>query len=256
MVKAKATLDYNGRCLANCKQTPVCGINGISYKSECEAWSGKYLNDTRNFPRSPPNYHLMRIADFSWTDYDGSCREIGLLTDTLGPRCASIKCSSIDHCHEGAIIPPGACCPVCGGAMRIIYSRKQIDRALFVLKGKNLELLTLRGILRALETLIRVSHCRLSGFLTIESDIFVLVHTAGDHVSSIQHEACVREAEKIATLIDTQSHRITSDLSLSSLTVANVERMHDYELQISCSQRKQQTTSIVIVASLIVPFLL
>lgn len=141
--------------------------------------------------------------------------------------------------------------------MRIIYSRKQIDRALFVLKGKNLELLTLRGILRALETLIRVSQCRLSGFLTIESDIFVLVHTTGDRITSIQHEACVREAEKIATLIDTQSHRITSDLSLSALTVANVERMHDYELQVSHGQRIQQTTLIITTAItlLIVPFL-
>lgn len=139
--------------------------------------------------------------------------------------------------------------------MRIIYSRKQIDRALFVLKGKNLEMLTLRGILRALETLIRVSHCRLSGFLTIESDIFVLVHTTGDRISPIQHEACVREAEKIATLIDTQSHRITSDLSLSSLTVANVERMHDYELQVNQGQCIQQTTFIMTAALLIVTFL-
>lgn len=189
-------------------------------------------------------------------DYEGSCREIGLLTDTLGPRCASVKCTNTEHCHEGAIIPPGACCPVCGGAMRIIYSRKQIDRALFVLKGKNLELLTLKGILRSLETLIRVSHCRLSGFLTIESDIFVLVHTTGARVLAIQHEACVREAEKIATLIDTQSHRITSDLSLSSLTVANVERMHDYELQVDNGQRVHQTLLIVIIGVLTVTFLL
>lgn len=106
-----------------------------------------------------------------------------------------------------------------------------------------------------METLIRVSHCRLSGFLTIESDIFVLVHTVGDHVSSIQHEACVREAEKIATLIDTQSHRITSDLSLSSLTVANVERMHDYELQVSQGQRIRQTLFTVTIALLIAPFI-
>lgn len=204
-----------------------------------------------------PQIAIDFVADFSLADYEGSCREIGLLTDTLGPRCTNVKCSSIEHCPEGAIIPPGACCPVCGGAIRIIYSRKQVDRALFILKGKNLELLTLRGILRALETLIRVSHCRLSGFLTIESDIFVLVHTPDDHVSSIQHEACVREAEKIATLIDTQSHRITSDLSLSSLTVANVERMHDYELQVSDGQRIRQTIFTVTIATLLgtVPFI-
>lgn len=134
-------------------------------------------------------------------------------------------------CAEGAIIPPGACCPVCGGAIRIIYSRKQIDRALFTLKGKNIDILTLKGILRALDDLIQVAHCRISGYLTIEADIFVLVHTVGTNLSQLQHEACIREAEKIATLIDTQSHRITTDLALSALTVANVVRPQDIDLQ-------------------------
>lgn len=43
MVKAKASLAYAGRCIDSCRKTPVCGVNGISYKSECEAWSGKFL---------------------------------------------------------------------------------------------------------------------------------------------------------------------------------------------------------------------
>lgn len=169
--------------------------------------------------------------DYSLADYDGECREIGLLTNTLGTRCASVKCKFNMKCTEGAIIPPGACCPVCGGAVRIIYSRKQIDRALFTLKGKNTDLLTLKGILRALDNLIQVAHCRISGYLTIEADIFVIVHTNGENLSQIQHEACVREAEKIAALIDTQSHRITSDIALSALTVANVVRPQDLDLQ-------------------------
>lgn len=138
-------------------------------------------------------------------------------------------------CAEGAIIPPGACCPVCGGAVRIIYSRKQIDRVLSTLKGKNTEILTLKGILRALDNLIQVAHCRISGYLTIEADIFILVHTVGPNLSQLQHEACIREAEKIATLIDTQSHRITSDIALSALTVANVVRPQDIDLQFSAA---------------------
>lgn len=43
LAKAKATLAYSGKCIDSCRKTPVCGINGISYKSECEAWSGKFL---------------------------------------------------------------------------------------------------------------------------------------------------------------------------------------------------------------------
>lgn len=40
LIKAKVDLAYTGECRVGCKITPICGINGISYKSECEAWSG------------------------------------------------------------------------------------------------------------------------------------------------------------------------------------------------------------------------
>lgn len=147
-----------------------------------------------------------------------------MLTNTLGQRCDSIKCPKINksHCSVGTIVPPGACCPICGSATRLIYSRKQIDRALHALKGKNMELLSLKGILRSLQALIRVTHCRLSGHLTIESDIFIIVDTIEKEPTALQLEACKREVEKMSTLIDTQSHRITSSVALSSITVANV----------------------------------
>lgn len=151
----------------------------------------------------------------------------------MGTRCASVKCNFHFKCKQSAIIPPGACCPICGGAIRIIYSRKQIDRALFTLKGKNTDILTLKGILQALDNLIQVAHCRLSGYLTIENDIFVIVNSHEMNLSELQHEACFREAEKIATLIDTQSHKITSNIALSALTVANVVGAEDLDLQIS-----------------------
>lgn len=175
-----------------------------------------------------------------------------MLTNSLGPRCASVKCNFNKKCTEGAIIPPGACCPVCGGAIRIIYSRKQIDRALITLEGKNTDLLTLKGILRSLDNVIQVAHCRVSGYLTIEADIFVIVHTIGAGLSELQHEACVREAEKIATLIDTQSHRITSDIALSALTVANVVRPQDVDLQVSLANTCYQSITVLAIATSIV----
>lgn len=176
-------------------------------------------------------------------DYDGVCNKIGLLTDSLGDRCPGIKCQALS-CSSGVITPPGACCPVCGGAIRIIYSRKQIDRALTALKDKNNELLSLKGVLRALEGLVDVLHCQLSGFLSIENDIFVLIHSMGTNLSSIQNEACVKEAEKIAALIDTQSHRITSDLALSILTVANIERPKDYNQYLNNGNRNTQNIAL------------
>lgn len=56
----------------------------------------------------------------------------------------------------------------------------------------------------------------------METDLFVTVQSLHKDPSYIQIEACVKESEKIATLISSQSHRITSDLALSSLSVANV----------------------------------
>lgn len=154
-------------------------------------------------------------------DYAGECREVGLLSDMMGPRCTTVKCSKLPNEHCQPIYPPGACCPICAGAIRIVYSRKQIDRALYALKGRHQELVTLRGVLQSLSGLVRVSQCRLAGFLTMETDIFVTVQSTAREPSFVQIEACAREADKIATLIGTQSHRVTSDLALSSLTVAN-----------------------------------
>lgn len=197
-------LNYRGACIKNCKENGiVCGINGITYKSECEAWS-----------------------DYSITDYIGPCQEIGLLTDTLGPRCSTtIKCKRklYDSCQP--IYPPGACCPICAGAIRIIYSKKQIGRAMYALKQKNMDVITLKSILRSLESLIKIGQCRLAGYLTIETDLFVTIQS--DNVNDIppnriQIEACAREIERISILISTQSHQITSDVALSSLTVANL----------------------------------
>lgn len=190
------------------------------------------------------------FSDYSIVDYDGECREIGLLTNTLGPRCASVKCNPYFRCKQSAIVPPGACCPICGGAVRIIYSRKQIDRALFTLKDKNTDVLTLKGILKALDNLIQVAHCRLSGYLTIENDIFVIVNSHEINLSELQHEACFREAEKIATLIDTQSHKITSNIALSALTVANVVRAEDLDLQINAATSHYYSLFIVLTIAL------
>lgn len=97
-----------------------------------------------------------------------------------------------------------------------------------------------------------MAHCKVSGYLTIEADIFVIVHTTGTGLSDIQHEACVREAEKIATLIDTQSHRITSNIALSALTVANLVRPQDIDLQISVASSCYLSIIALAISTLIV----
>lgn len=195
-----AKLAYRGKCLKRCRyKGEVCGINGKTYTSECAA-----------------------IADYVKVDYEGRCISVGLITDTKTIQCSSVTCRPLPDQTCLGITPPGACCPICGGALRILFSNKQLDRALYALKDKDTYPLTLKALLNALNRQIQVAQCILRGYLTIEQDLFILVETTEMYPSDLQLEACVREAEKIASLINRQSPRVVSELSLSSLTAATV----------------------------------
>lgn len=150
----------------------------------------------------------------------------GLITDKNIRQCPAVKCPPLSDNTCLGITPPGACCPICGGALKLLYSRKQIDRALYVLQNKSTAPLTLKSLLKALERQIQVAQCALRGFLSPELDIFVVVQTIERNPSKLQLEACVRETEKVASLINRQSPRIASELSLSSLTAATP--VHSY----------------------------
>lgn len=131
-----------------------------------------------------------------------------------------ITCPPLTKVNCLGFTPPGACCPVCGGAMKLLYSRKQIDRALYALRGHSLTALTLKAVLKSLQRHIQVAECVIRGYLTIELEIFVMVQSTEKKASDIQLEACVRESEKLANMIRKHSARIVSELSLSALTVA------------------------------------
>lgn len=191
---------YRGVCVTGCSITgQVCGFNGKTYRSECAAW-----------------------ADYVSVDYNGPCRAIGLISDKIGKQCSEVECKPLPDIHCLGYTPPGACCPICGGALKLIYSRKQIDRALYALRGHSMTSLTLQSILQALERQIQIAECAIRGFLSIELDIFVMVQTIEKKPSSLQLEACVREAEKLASLIRRHSPRVQSELSLSALTAATI----------------------------------
>ncbi|CAH1106670.1 unnamed protein product [Psylliodes chrysocephalus] len=195
-----AKLAYRGPCLTKCKhRSQVCGINGKTYISECAA-----------------------IADMVSVDYEGPCVAMGLLTNVKAKQCPGVKCPELQSPNCVGITPPGACCPMCGGALTLLYSRKQIDRAFFVIRNQTTKPLNLDSMLKALERQIQVGQCTLKGYLTVEMDIFIIVHSTERNPSEVQLEACIREAEKIASLINIQSPRIVSELSLSSLTAASI----------------------------------
>ncbi|XP_017768615.1 PREDICTED: reversion-inducing cysteine-rich protein with Kazal motifs [Nicrophorus vespilloides] len=191
---------YQGPCLQGCAYLgEVCGINGKTYISECAA-----------------------IADYVSVDYVGPCVTVGAITDSKTIQCPTIKCKPLPRADCLGFTPPGACCPICGGSLRLLYSTKQIDRALYVLQTQNTQSLTLKATLQALERQIQVAQCSLKGYLTVEVDIFVVVQSTEKRPTALQLEACVREAEKIASLINRQSPRVQSEISLSSLVTASV----------------------------------
>lgn len=45
MIKSNRKLAYYGPCSKLCRDNgDVCGINGVTYRSECEAWSGIFFS--------------------------------------------------------------------------------------------------------------------------------------------------------------------------------------------------------------------
>lgn len=200
LVRRGKKLAYRGTCLSNCDHTStICGANGKTYPSECAA-----------------------IADFVTVDYVGLCNTVGLIADVKTIQCAAVQCATLPTDDCIGYTPPGACCPICGGVIRFLYSRKQIDRALYALQGHSLNSLTLKSILSSLERQIQVAQCSLGGYLSVESDIVVVVRSTIKKPSALQLEACVREAEKLASLVRRQSPRVVSELSLSALTASTL----------------------------------
>lgn len=82
--------------------------------------------------------------------------------------------------------------------------------------------LSVHAVLKALERQVQVAQCAIRGHLTLELDLLILLVPTSSEPSQVQLEACVREAEKLATLITNSSPRIVSELSLSPLIAAHV----------------------------------
>ncbi|XP_030025973.2 reversion-inducing cysteine-rich protein with Kazal motifs [Manduca sexta] len=199
LVMSGRKLAYWGQCLEGCSSTgTVCGVNGVTYSSECAAW-----------------------AEYVSVDYTGPCLAVGPISDVMEPKCAfdRIICPPLKKPKCLGFTAPGACCPRCGGALRILYSKKQIDRALY---GINISasVINLNNVLKALDRHVKIAECALRGYLTIETEIFVTIESLLQNPTDLQMQMCVLEAEKIADLINRESALITSDLGLSALSYA------------------------------------
>lgn len=176
----------------------VCGVNGVTYISECAAW-----------------------AEYVSVDYLGPCLAVGPISDQMEPKCTfdRIVCLPLKKSNCQGFTAPGACCPKCGGALRMLYSKKQIDRALY---GTNISatVINLNNVMRALERHVKIAECALRGYLTIEMEIFVTVESILDNPTDLQLNICVLEAEKLSDMINRDSALVASDLGLSALSYA------------------------------------
>jgi reversion-inducing cysteine-rich kazal motif protein len=181
-------------------------------------------------------------------DYYGACKAVGLL-DTNHP-CSNVKCPRNLPVNCLGFIPTGSCCPICGGAIKIMFSKKQIDRGLYALNNTQYELLTLKAILSSLQRLIKVSSCFLSGFLTFETDLYVIVYPIDKNPSMIEIEVCREEAMIISNLINIKSHHFSSSISLSSLVVANYVKP-----SVSLAVHSTQSIGLLIISILIAKLL-
>lgn len=148
-------------------------------------------------------------------DYKGPCHTIGLI-DAENP-CPNVHCDRILPPGCPSFIPTGACCPICGGGLKLIYSRKQIDRGQKALESFGNDLITLKSILDSIKKMIKSPSCMLSGYITVETDIFIVVHDILKPSSAERSEICHLEAIKVSNLISMRSHHVTSSLSLSSV---------------------------------------
>ncbi|KAL1122056.1 hypothetical protein AAG570_003462 [Ranatra chinensis] len=206
MLRHKKQLAYHGPCLPGCNNSgEVCGVDGTTYQSECLA--------------------LSRMISI---DYSGPCITVGLINENPQQQCANfVECPPLAEKDCLGYTPPGACCPICAGAVKMLFSQKQIDRALHALNGQPIEAFTVEAIIRGLQRQVGVAECSVRGHLTLEGDILVLVvPTVVGGPSVLRFEACLREAEKLAILVQRESPRIVSELSLSVLTAATIVHQH------------------------------
>ncbi|GBP68533.1 Reversion-inducing cysteine-rich protein with Kazal motifs, partial [Eumeta japonica] len=198
------TYVLNDALISTLQKIEVCGVNGVTYSSECAAH-----------------------ADFVSVDYLGPCLAVGAISDVMEPKCQidRILCPALKKRGCAGFTAPGACCPQCGGALRILYSKKQIDRALYA-TNISATVMNLRNMLIALDRHVKIAECALRGYLTIEMEIFIIVESVLTDPTDLQLQVCVLEAEKLADLINRESALIGTDLSLSALTYALV--VHGY----------------------------
>lgn len=229
---------YRGHCLSGCRSVgTVCGVNGETYPSECTAWS-----------------------DHVPVDYWSTCHAVGQLVNRVGSvfetECADVQCprlSTTSFC--AAITPPGACCPLCAGEIRILYSKSRMKR---VSRQAKVGAIAVHNVTSILSRHMTTAECDVFGYLSIEDDLVLLVMLVVEEPTPLQARACMMETKRVATLISTNNPVLMSHLALSPFLTATVRTSH---ILVSSSaattrwQSSQQAASVVVLSVLVLALL-
>ncbi|KAG8195510.1 hypothetical protein JTE90_019499 [Oedothorax gibbosus] len=193
LLEKKRTLAYFGKCLVKCQRKgSVCGHDGNEYPSECAAWAEK-----------------MSI------DYRGPCiKRRPTLEDKSG--CSEVTCQPLPSEFCNGIVPPNACCPVCGVALKLVYSQRMLDQGIEAIHS--IEPATVTQVSRKLQEHVKTAECDVSTHLDEDGSLVVLVSPGVTRPSSLQVEACVQEASKLQTLVEQRSPTLVTEFPLSAIT--------------------------------------
>ncbi|GAB6027939.1 hypothetical protein CHUAL_002148 [Chamberlinius hualienensis] len=204
LISQGRTLAYKGNCIKNCINAgPVCGQNGETYQSECSALAARTL-----------------------VDYVGSCTAFGKTAGSSNAACESIICPkpALERCL--LVTPPGACCSICGAAIRLLINQRQTQQIQRFLSKD--ERLTVQDIVDAFRQQIKVSTCEVYGYLTADGEVVLVLTTQTQSPTLLQLEACSKEAEKLEFRINTGSPLVVSDFKLSSIMLAISVDAHNW----------------------------
>ncbi|XP_048832829.1 reversion-inducing cysteine-rich protein with Kazal motifs isoform X1 [Brienomyrus brachyistius] len=190
---------YMGHCQDACRLSrPVCGHNGETYTTVCEAYSD-------------------RVA----VDYHGRCHVVGTVSEfSSDSGCGAVRCPPLSTMDCNPVTPPGACCPLCAGMLRIVVNSGQMD---VFAKLNDDQPVTVHDILRILRLHVSVPQCDVFGYLSIDSEIVILIVPVDQQPTPLQIEACSKEAEKIDSLINYGSPSLMSHVPLSAFLTSEVK---------------------------------
>ncbi|XP_055336631.1 reversion-inducing cysteine-rich protein with Kazal motifs-like [Paramacrobiotus metropolitanus] len=194
---------YLGRCLQHCKTTgSVCGHNSETFPSECSALA-------------------VRVG----VDYPGTCSTVGgRIERGFVNTCEVVynRCPKPVRANCTGLVPPDACCPICAGGLRVLFSPRRVKR----LTEKGHVPLTTRRIMGELQKLIQSSNCEVLGYYTMENDIAIMVKrlnlTDEHELSDESLNLCVIEAERLHYLIERQHPLITMNAYLWPLAASKI----------------------------------